>query len=350
MTPLETLQAIDAPAVTVVVLTTVAIALVVSEPVLGRREHRAFLAELARDPDAHTQESVRVRLYRRWARQGWAYAAAAVLLVVALPGVGPAELGLRVPDLDGLRGSDAGPLGGSTLAGFLVGATLAAVASALLVRLLARRSVRTPIAGAAAVEPMLPRSPRGRRGWAGLALAAGATEEVTFRGLLILALALLAPGADRTTVLVAAAVLFGVAHWYQGPVGMLATGAVGFVLGGLYLSTGSLLVPMVLHTLVDLRVLLLPVPPSSAGPGADPAVDRVAPGSTPGTPTPAASAGGGDGRAAAGAGPESGADPVSGADAVSGAGAAAAAGADQPGADRPGTDRPARPHDAPVGS
>lgn len=270
MTPLDTLQALDAPAVTVVVLAAVTFALVVAEPVLGRREHRAFLAELAADTAPAAQESVRVRLYRRWSRQSWAFGVAAVLLVAALPGVDLADLGLAAPDLGGLRGAGEGSLSGSMLAGFLVGVTLAVVASTLLARVLARRTARTPIAGAAAVEPMLPRSPRGRRGWAGLALAAGVTEEVTYRGLLILAIALVAPGADRTVVLVAAAVLFGVAHWYQGWFGMLATGAIGFVLGGLYLSTGSLLVPMVLHTLVDLRPLLLPTPrtPTSAAPAA----------------------------------------------------------------------------------
>ncbi|MFS0699864.1 CPBP family glutamic-type intramembrane protease [Cellulomonas sp. 179-A 4D5 NHS] len=282
MTPLETLQAIDAPAVTVVVLTVVALALVVSEPVLGRREHRAFLADLAADTAPAAQESVRVRLYRQWSRQSWVFGAAAVLLVAGLPGVGLADLGLTAPDLDGLRGPDGGSLSGSTLAGFLVGATLAVVASLLLVRFLARRSTRTPIAGAAAVEPMLPQTPRGRRGWAGLALAAGVTEEVTYRGLLLLTIALLAPGADRTTVLVAAAVLFGVAHWYQGPLGMLATGAIGFVLGGLYLSTGSLLLPMVLHTLVDLRPLLLPAPRPTATPG-------VGTAGSPASPVPAGS-------------------------------------------------------------
>ncbi|MGW6129636.1 CPBP family intramembrane glutamic endopeptidase [Cellulomonas sp. NPDC055163] len=282
MTPLDTLQAIDAPALTVVVLAVVALALVVSEPVLGRREHRAFLAELATDPAPDAQESVRVRLYRRWTRQSWALGLAAVLLVAVLPGVGLADVGLAAPDLDGLLGAGEGSLSSSTLAGFLVGATLAVVASTLLVRLVSRRSGRTPIAGAAAVEPMLPRTPRGRRGWAGLALAAGVTEEVTYRGLLLLAIALLAPDADRTTVLVVAAALFGVAHWYQGPLGMLATGAVGVALGGLYLSTGSLLVPMVLHTLVDLRPLLLPTPRPAAAPGVGTAGDP-APAGAPGT-------------------------------------------------------------------
>lgn len=277
MTPLDTLQAIDAPTVTVAVLALVVLALVALEPVSGRREHRAFLAALARDTSSAAQEDVRVGLYRRWSRQGWAFGLGAVALVAVLPGVGLGDLGLRAPDLRPLLASGGAAAGGSTLAGFVVGATLAVVGATLVVRLVARRSTRTPLAGAAAVEPMLPRSNRGRRGWAGLALAAGVTEEITYRGLLLLALALLAPGADRTTVLVVAAVLFGVAHWYQGPVGMLATGAIGWVLGGLYLATGSLLVPMVLHVLVDLRPLLLRTPSTPAVPGADgPAPGRTA--------------------------------------------------------------------------
>ena len=50
--------------------------------------------------------------------------------------------------------------------------------------------------------------------------------------------------------------LFGLAHWYQGRLGMLATGVLGAVLTQLYLTTGSLLLPMVLHVLIDLRLLL----------------------------------------------------------------------------------------------
>lgn len=267
MTPLGTLQSLDVPTVTVVALAAASLALTVAEPVLGRRGHRRFLAELAGGATADARESVRVRFYRRWVLQGWAMAAGALALVLALPGVGPRELGLRAPDLDGLL-DGGGSLSGEKLAGFLVGATAAVVASTVLLRLVLRRTGRLPMPGAAAVDPMLPRTSRGRRGWAALALTAGVTEEVTYRGLLLLTIALLAPTADRTVVLVAAAVLFGAAHWYQGPVGMLATGVVGGALGGLYLSTGSLLVPMVLHVLVDLRPLLLRVTDPA---GTDPA-------------------------------------------------------------------------------
>ena len=58
---------------------------------------------------------------------------------------------------------------------------------------------------------------------------------------------------------------FGLAHWYQGRLGMLTTGAAGAVLTQLYLTTGSLLLPMVLHVLIDLRLLLdRPAPAPSA--------------------------------------------------------------------------------------
>lgn len=104
---------------------------------------------------------------------------------------------------------------------------------------------------------MLPTTARGRRGWAALSVTAGVTEEVTYRGLVLLTLALLLPTADPRVVVVVAAVLFGLAHAYQGWTGMLATALAGAVLAGLYLATGSLVVPMVLHVLVDLRALTL---------------------------------------------------------------------------------------------
>jgi membrane protease YdiL (CAAX protease family) len=58
-------------------------------------------------------------------------------------------------------------------------------------------------------------------------------------------------------VLVAAAG-FGLAHAYQGVAGVLTTGVLGGVLAAVYLQTGSLLLPVVLHVVIDLRFLLVP--------------------------------------------------------------------------------------------
>jgi membrane protease YdiL (CAAX protease family) len=57
---------------------------------------------------------------------------------------------------------------------------------------------------------------------------------------------------------ITAAVLFGLVHYYQGLPGILVTGFLGLVLCGLYVATGTLLVPIVVHALIDLRVALFP--------------------------------------------------------------------------------------------
>jgi membrane protease YdiL (CAAX protease family) len=272
-TTLDTLQALDVPPLAVTVLSLATLALVATDPVMGRRDHRALLADVAADPAGG--EAARVRFYRRWVRGGWTWAAAVVALVALLPAVGPADLGLRLPDLTALGADDEAVAGGSdvlgTIAGMLVGLLAATLVVVVVLRVVGRRTQRLPLAGAAALSPMLPTTAQGRRGWASLSLMAGVTEEVTYRGLVLLTLALLLPGADRPVVLALAAVVFGLAHVYQGWTGMLVTGLLGAALAQLYLSTGSLLLPMLLHVLIDLRALLLVRPGArtdAAGSGA----------------------------------------------------------------------------------
>jgi len=69
-------------------------------------------------------------------------------------------------------------------------------------------------------------------GW----VVGGFLEEFTFRGFIVGRVRwLLGSGIAATWVAVlAAAVPFGVAHFYQGVTGMLATGMIGFVLGAVY--------------------------------------------------------------------------------------------------------------------
>jgi membrane protease YdiL (CAAX protease family) len=50
---------------------------------------------------------------------------------------------------------------------------------------------------------------------------------------------------------------FGLAHLYQGWVGVVATGFVGAVFTALYLWSGSLAVPIVLHVILDLLGLVV---------------------------------------------------------------------------------------------
>lgn len=263
------LQTLDLGVLTVSVLVIASIALVVLEPVLGQRDYRAFLRE-----EAEHGETARVRFYRRWVLHGCVSAAAALVVVASLPGVELVDLGLRWPDLSVLAGSGhAGSPSRGLVIGLVLGGTLALVGGTVVGIVTARRSrgadtPGTTLAGTpssapdprlVALAPMLPRTAAGRRWWAALSLSAGVTEEITFRGLLLLTLAVALPTTTPGLVLVlVAAALFGVAHWYQGRAGIIGTGVLGALLAVAYLVTGSLLLPIVLHTLIDLRVLLVP--------------------------------------------------------------------------------------------
>lgn len=86
---------------------------------------------------------------------------------------------------------------------------------------------------------------------------AGFGEEWVFRGYPLTRLAALGPCAQWVGLL-ASSVLFGWAHDYQGPAGMLLTGAVGFALGAVYLRSGrNLWLNIIAHGVTDTIAMLL---------------------------------------------------------------------------------------------
>lgn len=91
-------------------------------------------------------------------------------------------------------------------------------------------------------------------GWASLLLVVipviAISEELLFRGVLVGAIAV---GFEVSPwVLVAISSLaFGAAHTAQGPIGVVVTTGFGAILGGAFVSTGSLLVVIVAHAMVD---------------------------------------------------------------------------------------------------
>lgn len=98
---------------------------------------------------------------------------------------------------------------------------------------------------------LIPRTRQERRTFGITSLTAGVCEEVVFRGFLIAYFAALF-GLPLWGGALISSIAFGVAHMYQGPVGMLRTGGVGLVLAVLYLMTGSLWAPILAHTVMDL--------------------------------------------------------------------------------------------------
>lgn len=83
-------------------------------------------------------------------------------------------------------------------------------------------------------------------------------EEVLFRGFLLGRLRALLGGGLGVGVVAAfvQALLFGLAHAYQGPTGILVTGLIGLVFGLLYLRMRSLWPLVIAHGLIDTVGLL----------------------------------------------------------------------------------------------
>jgi membrane protease YdiL (CAAX protease family) len=203
-------------------------------PVVGRSRYRLLQQSADIDPD------LRSAAYSSSIRRQWAMVALA-LIVLFVAGAPLEDLGLRPSD--------------RLLPELLPGLALLVLLGVLLALGLrlwpaGRTRVLRPVAA------LLPVTAAERRSFVGVAVTAGIAEEVVFRGFLLVYLTDVLSMPVGPAMLVSA-VLFGLAHAYQGPVGVLLTGLAGYWLAGLYVLTGSLLLPIVLHALVDLRLLLV---------------------------------------------------------------------------------------------
>ena len=204
------------------------------EPWLGIRSHRGFLAELTQHADA------RRRFYLHWTILLVVLGGVVLAAFATLPGLDWAALGLRVDT------SRASPMMIGALAG---GVIVGGLASAWIAR---RRGEAVPLVGD--IEAMLPTTAVERRYFILLAFAAGIFEEIVWRGMVVFAVYAVAPDAAVYWPVAISAVAFGIVHVYQGVRGVLATTYLGAFLCVLYLYSGSLLLPMALHVLIDLRV------------------------------------------------------------------------------------------------
>lgn len=211
--------------------------LVFGQPVVGALNARRFRAAV--DPHA------RLGRYYRTMTLEWALCALVMLVVLVSPRLGLADLGVQGP-----RWSAYSVVG-------LLGLLLSVLGLVVLRRRMLTGQPR--VSGPDAVLELLPRTTAERRVFAALAVSAGICEEVLYRGFALAVLAAIAPSVSPLWTVVIGAAAFGLAHAYQRPAGMLVTAVLGGCLAVLYLGTGSLLLPVAFHALVDLRVLVLPI-------------------------------------------------------------------------------------------
>jgi hypothetical protein len=241
--------------------------LVVGEPFVGWVLHRRFEGRLRTDPAA------RRSFYRRLLVLEWGLTAVAGLVWLAATDVGAAQVGLvwaqRWP----------GPVP-------LVLALLLVALVVVSTRALRAGALAGPPPGAAGpprrhrpgearhAEPpgsttmaLLPRTRAERRLFAAVGVTAGVCEEWLYRGFFLAVLSALFAGLPDVVLVLAAAAAFGLAHVYQGVTGVVTTGVLGGILAAVYVGTGSLLLPVLLHAAIDLRFLLVPAAALPAFPG-----------------------------------------------------------------------------------
>jgi hypothetical protein len=233
--------------------------LVVGEPVVGQVLHRRFEGRLRTDPGA------RRSFYRRLLVLEWGLSLLVLAVWLSAPDVDAAAVGLQWPQ------AWPGPV------------TLAVVVLVLLFVLVSTRALRGGALLEAAPRPrragegrhaepaahatlaLLPRTRGERRLFTVVGITAGVCEEWLYRGFFLAVVSAVAGGPSTAVLVAIAAVAFGLAHAYQGAVGVVTTGVLGGIMAGLYLSTGSLLLPVLLHALIDLRFLLVPARVLPAG-------------------------------------------------------------------------------------
>ncbi|MGW6024986.1 CPBP family intramembrane glutamic endopeptidase [Streptomyces sp. NPDC055099] len=224
--------------------------LLLGEPWLGRRLYGSLARRRDTEPRALVGYFTFVLVF--W----WVLAALAGAVLLLSPAMAAADLGIAAPE--------------SPVTTIVVIVTMGAVTvvSGRKMRALAAGGRNVP--GLASIQAMLPRTAKERRLAIAVAVTDGICAELVYRGLLIA----FAVGVLDLNLYVAAALsalVYAVAGVYQGRSGVIAFGLVGALFAGLYVSTGSLLLPVAVHIALSVRDLTLPEPePVSSFPTYEP--------------------------------------------------------------------------------
>ena len=221
------------------------------QPFAGRRRYRLLLERIGHDPTA------RLNHYRRGIAFEWAGAALVGLLAL-----------LAHSRLESLWPAGDRP----GVGGQVPGLAAAVVVITAIYRFGGQATRRALAVQLRPVAALLPRTPVERRTFAVLSVTAGVCEELLYRGFGLAALRWVAPGLGSAALIGVTGAAFGFAHLYQGRMGVIATGLLGGYFAWIVIATGSLVPVVLLHALLDARILALPLdavpfPEPTAEPG-----------------------------------------------------------------------------------
>ncbi|THG89220.1 hypothetical protein AJ85_19105 [Alkalihalobacillus alcalophilus ATCC 27647 = CGMCC 1.3604] len=146
-----------------------------------------------------------------------------------------------------------------TILGIGVGVGIVLLFFSLMIRY--SKAIRTKIAESLADESiqfLLPSTFGERVLFLLVAVTAGVCEEIIFRGVMLYYFSHFPIEVPIIFIGVISSLLFGIVHLYQGLKGVLLTAYLGAVFFFLFVLTGSLWIPILLHILVDAKFVFLP--------------------------------------------------------------------------------------------
>ncbi len=193
----------------------------------------------------------RSRLYLRWISQSW--------LIFALPAATLLLLAGHIHYLfEPIARSDSSAF--ISLSGnnehdtsVIIGVVVGLVIAAFIVGWRVKRSLKKR--REAPQEALIPTTTKERWLAVGMSVTAGITEELFFRAMLPALLFLVTGNVAVSMGL--ALLVFGIEHLYGGWKVVLATTVIGWVFLKLFMSSGTIFVPMAVHALLDINGLIV---------------------------------------------------------------------------------------------
>lgn len=192
-----------------------------------------------------TTRSSRLRSY--WQTIWWQWLAVGILLLTT-----------PLADIVYLRGYKPPTLSVRALAFILTANSVALLYGPVALAWIIPRTRRVILAPFSSIRTLLPITLRERVLWLLLSLTTGVCEELLFRGFAINYLNREPLGLNLMLSALLPCVVFGVGHAYQGMAGMVRTTAFGAAMTAVFLLTGSIILPVFIHALVNARVAFLP--------------------------------------------------------------------------------------------
>lgn len=195
----------------------------------------------------------RQAMFRKWVLEslGW-FGGSAFVVIVLVWGFIPRMLAQveSWPAMVGFRSL----LASSDLAsGLIVGGSIGLFAGVLALVFLGRNAKEVPTIGD--IHALLPRNRAELKfGWF-LSINAGVVEELLFR--LAVPALIFAVFGNALVAIIVSLVVFGALHAYQGVGGVIGSFLIGVIFMAVFLATGNILWPIIVHAVFDLRSLVL---------------------------------------------------------------------------------------------